>query len=121
MLGKLIGIIGALGIAASTFLEWSSLVFIRFEEESVKKIGGIESTQGIIAVAAGGLALILLFVKPKLAIIPGLVGIGAAAWYFLAEVSGTPRKPGLGLWVCIGCSVLVILASFMIKPKRVHR
>ncbi len=118
MLGKIIGILGALGIAASTFLEWSSLVFIRFGEESMKKIGGIESTQGYIAVGAAVLGLILIFAKPKLAAIPAIIGVGAAAWYYLGEISGTPRKPGLGLWVCIGCCVLLVLASFMIKPKR---
>lgn len=117
MLGKIIGILGALGIAASTFLEWSSLTFKKFDVETVKKIGGIEALQGQIAVGAAALALILVFVKPKLAIIPGVVGIAMALWYFFGELTKF-HDPGLGLWVCIGCSVLVILASFMIKPKR---
>lgn len=117
MLGKIIGIIGVLGIAASTFLEWATLSFIRFEEMSVKKIGGIELIQGQIAIAAAGLGLILLFVKPKLAIFPALISLGASVWYFI-EINGTPKKPGMGLWVAIGCSLLIAVGGYMVPAKK---
>lgn len=116
MLGKIIGILGSLGIGASLLLKWSSLVFKKFGESSEKQVGGIELLQGQIAAGLAFVALVLLFVKPKLAIIPALGAIGMAGWYYV-DIMDTPYKPGIGLWVVMGCGVLVALASFMIKPK----
>ncbi len=121
MLGKIIGILGSLGvIVGTTLVHWTVKTFIRkyVGENSTSFQGGLEFTQGYIALAAGALALIILFVKPKLAAIPALISLGAGVWFYLTEVSGTPRKPTFGLWATILGSVLVLVASFMIKPKR---
>jgi len=118
MLGKIIGIIGALGVGVSTLLDWGKLVFIRGEEVSIKKFGGIDELQGQIAIGAAVLALVLLFVKPKLAIIPALISIGASVWYYIVELSGTPKKPGMGLWIAIGCAVLVAVGGYMIPARK---
>ena len=121
MLGKIIGILGSLATVLGAFLfPWTVKTFKRMDVgvDSVSFQGGLQFTQGYIALAAGVLALIILFVKPKLALYPAIIALGASIWFYLTEVMGTPRKPAYGLWLAIGGAVLIIVASFMIKPKK---
>jgi|GEM_PF-7051283 len=117
MLGKIIGIIGALGIIGSTLVEWATSIKIKFGEVMPENIGGIELIQGQIAAGAAVLALVLLFFKPKLALVPALIALGMAVWFFI-EINGTEIEPQIGLWLAIGGSVLVALGGMMTAGKK---
>lgn len=118
MLAKIIGIIGSLAVAVSALLPWGMLVFKKFDEETTKQVGGIELLQGQIGLGLGVVALILFFVRPKLALFAGILAIGAGVWYYVADIMPTPYKPAFGVWIAIIGGLLIALGSFMSSPKK---
>ena len=113
MIGKILGIVGGLAGVVSLLLPWAKLVFIKFGEESIKQIGGLQTTQGILVAVLAGLGTIVLFLRPKLASVFGALTFGAGTWFYLTDLVGTPKKPAFGLWVALLGGLLLILAGFM--------
>ena len=117
MLAKIIGIVGSLAGIASFLLGWGKLVMVRGGGSATREIGGIELLQGQIGLGLAVVSLILLFVRPKLAIFSGFLMMGAGIWYYVEKILDSPIKPSYGVWAIILGGVLVVVAGLM-APKK---
>jgi hypothetical protein len=81
---------------------------------------GAEMWQGLAAAWAIVLGFALLFGKPKLAIIPGMIGVGLALLVQFSPpvVQGIQWNPQWGLFFAVAGGALVAVAGIM-KPSHV--
>lgn len=80
---------------------------------------GLKFIQGKLAIAFGLIALVLLFIKPKISIAPSLLCIACAAWFYLAppiinEIQYNPEKMVIGTMV----GGLFLALAGLVAPKK---
>jgi hypothetical protein len=80
---------------------------------------GYKFIQGILAAVFAAAALGLLFFKPKIAIVPALLVIGMAAWFYtnppiLEDIQYNPEKIVIGAML----GGLLLAVSGLIAPKK---
>ncbi|HEX2901381.1 MAG TPA: hypothetical protein VHS96_16825, partial [Bacteroidia bacterium] len=80
---------------------------------------GYKFIQGIIAGIGGLLALVLLFVKPKFAVVPALAAVGAALWIHFAPpiIEDQAYEPQKAIFFAVAGGVLLALAG-LVAPKK---
>jgi hypothetical protein len=113
-----LGLLGAGLIGYSVSQGWAGLELpiagITIKEE------GYKFTQGLITAISGVLALLLLFIRPKIAILPALVAIGAAVWIYMSPpvIEGQAYEPQKIIFAAVAGGVLLALAG-LVAPKKV--
>jgi len=127
MLGKIIGIVGALGMTAPALLGMRVRPGLPAPGGGTRPPitdGGLDTLQVQIVLGLAVLALVLMVLRARTAILPGILGLGVLAWYYVVEIMGSdaPAKlapsAGNGLIIGgVGC-VLVAIGAFLYKPKR---
>ena len=127
MLGKILGILGALGMTTPALLGMRVIAGMpkpgSDEMRDPITKGGIDEIQVQIMVGLAVLSLMLVIIHIRAALLPAILGLGALGWYYWEYMlnSDAPPKlvptPGNGLIVgAVGC-VLVVAASFLGKKR----
>lgn len=114
----LLGLIGAGLVGYSVSQGWAGIELpiagITINEP------GYKFFQGIIAAACAGLGLVLLFVKPKIGSILGVVAALVSLWVYLSppESEGVPLTPQKIIFGAVAGGVLIALAGVIAPAKK---
>ncbi len=112
-----LGLIGAGLVGYSVSQGWAGLD-LPIAGITIKE-PGYKFMQGMIAAGAAALAFILLFVKPKIAVVPALLASGAALWIYLVPpvIEEQAYEPQKAIFFAIAGGVALALAG-LIAPKK---
>lgn len=111
MLGKIVGIVGALLMGGGVFLEWAQKEM--FGMKSFQD--GANFLQGKIILGLAVVGLVLLFLRGRMASVAGLAGILVSLWFYFSLTGKT--EPALGVWASVGGAVILILGGVLSKGK----
>jgi hypothetical protein len=113
----ILGLIGAGMIGYSVMQGWAGLD-LPIAGITIKEPGH-HFIQGLLTAGAGFLALILLFIRPKIAIAPAILAAATALWLYLSPpiIEGQTYEPQKMIFVAVAGAVVLALAG-LIAPKK---
>ena len=113
----ILGLIGAGLIGYSVTQGWAGLE-LPIAGITIKE-PGLKFMQGIITAVCGGLAFVLLFVRPKIAVVPGLLAAGVALWLYLSPpvIEEMQYEPQKAIFMAVAGGVVLALAG-LVAPKK---